>query len=113
MNIRSRLAVLSLVTILGGCATATALQKTDGTIEIVGLSSSEDDALEAVLDKGLKACQASGKTFAVIDRQSSYRGIDPNMRAAISIANVLTKSSFSGAGRTSSDWRVVVVGKCQ
>jgi two-component system, sensor histidine kinase LadS len=63
--------------------------------------------------QGLNACKASGKTFAVIDRQSSYRGIDPNMRAAISIANVLTKSSFSGASRTSSDWRVVVVGKCQ
>jgi hypothetical protein len=32
MNIRSQLGVLSLVVILGGCASATALQKTDITI---------------------------------------------------------------------------------
>jgi len=108
-----RLPTLALVALLVGCASATALQKADGTIEIIGTSSSEEDALEASLDKGLAACKATNKQFVVIDRQSSYRGVDPNVRAVITIANALTKGGFGGAGTTSSDWRVIVIGKCQ
>lgn len=109
------LSLLAFASILAGCAatTATALNKADGTIELVSTSSSEDDALEAALDKGIQQCKTSSKTFVVIDRQSTYRGIDPNLRAAISVASVLTKGAFSGAGRSSDDWRVVVLGKCQ
>lgn len=108
-------ALLALAFIVAGCATvtATAMQKADGTIDIVASSSSEDDALEAALDKGLATCKASGQTFVVIDRHSTYRGIDPNLRAAISVASMLTKGGFAGAGRSSSDWQVAVVGKCQ
>lgn len=114
MNCRY-LPIIAFAGILAGCASTTAnsLNKADGTIEIISTSSSEDDALEAALDKGIQQCKASGKTFAVIDRQSTYRGIDPNLRAAISVASVLTKGAFSSAGRSSSDWRVVVLGKCQ
>ena len=108
-----RLPTLALVALLVGCASATALQKADGTIEIIGTSSSEEDALEAALDKGLAACKATSKQFVVVDRHSTYRGVDPNVRAAITIANALTKGGFYGAGTTSSDWRVVIVGKCQ
>lgn len=113
MQTPCRLSTLALVVLLAGCASATALQKADGTIEIVGTSSSEDNALEAALDKGLAACKPTGKPFVVIDRQSSYRGIDPNVRTMINIASTLTKGSFYGAGTTSSDWRVVLIGKCQ
>lgn len=114
MNLRY-IPIIAFASLLAGCATttATALNKADGTIELVSTSSSEDDALEAALDKGIQQCKASGKTFAVIDRQSTYRGIDPNLRAAISVASALTKGAFSSAGRSSSDWRIVVVGKCQ
>ncbi|UOD50059.1 hypothetical protein [Orrella daihaiensis] len=109
------LPIIAFASILAGCAatTATALNKADGTIELVSTSRSEDDALEAALDKGIQQCKASGKTFVVLDRQSTYRGIDPNLRAAISVASVLTKGGFYGAGTSSSDWRVVVLGKCQ
>lgn len=113
MSTISRLISISLMLLLVGCGSATALQKADGTIEIVGMSSSEDYALEAALDKGLEACKPSGKTFVVIDRQSNYRGIDPNVRTMINIASTLTKGGFYGAGTTSSDWRVVLIGKCQ
>ena len=109
-----RLPILALLALLVGCAgSATALQKADGMVEIIGSASSEEDALEAALDKGLATCKPSGKQFVVVDRQSNYRGVDPNVRAAITIANALTKGGFYGAGTTSSDWRVVVVGKCQ
>ena len=104
---------ISVILLLVGCGTATTLQKADGTLEIVGASSSEDYALEAALDKGLEACKPSGKTFVVMDRQSNYRGIDPNVRTMINIASTLTKGGFYGAGTTSSDWRVVLIGKCQ
>ncbi|MCD8504125.1 MAG: hypothetical protein LRY53_07130 [Burkholderiaceae bacterium] len=109
------LPIIAFASVLAGCAatTATALNKADGTIELVSTSSSEDDALEATLDKGIQQCKATGKTFAVIDRQSTYRGIDPNVRAAINVASILTKGAFSGAGRSSDDWRVIVIGKCQ
>jgi hypothetical protein len=108
------LGLLAMVALLAGCATATAtaMKKADGTLDIVASSSSEDDALEAALDKGLVACKATGQSFVVIDRHSTYRGIDPNLRAAISVASVLTKGAFSSAGRSSTDWQVAVVGKC-
>ncbi len=109
------LLLIACASVLTGCATttATALNKSDGTIELVSTSSSEDDALEAALDKGIQQCKTAGKTFVVIDRQSTYRGINPNVRAAISVASILTKGAFSSAGRSSDDWRVVVLGKCQ
>lgn len=109
------LPLLAIVTVLAGCAgaTATSMQKADGTLEIIASASSEDDALEAALDKGFNTCKATGKLFIVIDRSSTYRGIDPNLRAAISVASVLTKGNFGYAGRSSSDWQVAVVGKCQ
>lgn len=110
---RARLSALALVLTLAGCATATALQKADGTLEIVGTSSAEDNALEAALDKGLEACKKSSQTFVVLERQSSYRGIDPNVRTLINIASTLTKGGFYGAGSSSSDWRVVLLGRCQ
>jgi hypothetical protein len=109
------MAILTMTAVLAGCATATAtaMKKADGTIDIVANSSSEDDALEAALDKGLAACKATGQSFVVIDRHSTYRGIDPNLRAAISVASILTKGGFSSAGSSSTDWQVAVVGKCQ
>lgn len=115
MTAMKSFALLAIAATLAGCATATAtaMKKADGTIDIVASSSAEDDALEAALDKGLAACKATGQTFVVIDRHSTYRGIDPNLRAAISVASVLTKGGFSGAGRSSTDWQVAVVGKCQ
>lgn len=113
VNKFKRLSLLAGIAILAGCGSTTVLNKADGTIELVSMSSSEDAALESALDKGLQQCKASGKTFVVIDRQSIYRGVDPNMRAAISMASILSKGTFSGAGRSSEDWRVVVVGKCQ
>lgn len=109
------LTLLILTAIVAGCAgaTATAMRKADGTLDIVAYSSSEDAALEAALDKGFNLCKQSGKLFIVIDRSSSYRGIDPNLKAAISVASALTKGTFGSAGRSSSDWQVAVVGKCQ
>jgi hypothetical protein len=109
------LPIIALTCIFAGCAstTATALNKADGTMELVSTSSSEDDALEAALDKGIQQCKASGQTFVVIDRKSNYRGVDPNVKAAINVASVLTKGGFYGMGSSSSDWRVVVTGKCQ
>lgn len=98
--------------ILAGCASTTVINKADGTIELVILSSSEDNALEGALDKGIQQCKASGKTFVMIDRQSTYRGIDPNLRAALNVASIITKGAFSGASRSSEDWRVIVIGKC-
>lgn len=114
MNLKY-LAVLVAGSVLAGCAstTATALNKADGSIEIISKSSAEDYALEAALDKGIQQCKASGKNFVVIDRRSTYQGVDPNVRAAINVASILTKGGFYGAGTSSSDWQVVVTGKCQ
>lgn len=114
MNIKYLLLIAS-TSILAGCAgtTATALNKADGTIELISNSSAEDYALQAALDKGIEQCKASGKNFVVIDRQSRYQGVDPNVRAAINVANALTKGGFYGAGTSSNDWQVIVKGKCQ
>ena len=109
------LLIIALGSLLAGCAstTATALNKADGNIEIISKSTAEDYALQAALDKGIEQCKASGKDFVVIDRQSKYQGVDPNVRAAINVASILTKGGFYGAGTSSSDWQVVVTGKCQ
>ena len=106
------LSLIALASILAGCASTTVINKADGTIELVSLSSSEDNALEGALDKGIQQCKASRKTFVMIDRQSTYRGIDPNLRAAINVTSIMTKGAFSSASRSSEDWRVIVIGKC-
>ena len=113
MKIRFLLTSIALTLWLGGCATATLMKRTDGSVDIVGSGYDEDEALEAALDKGIAHCKTQGKSFAVINRQSRYQGIDPNMKAAISVAGIITQKPIYGAGNRSDDWRVDIQGKCQ
>jgi hypothetical protein len=89
------------------------MNRTDGSVDIVGNGYDEDEALEAALDKGIAHCKLQGKSFAVINRQSRYQGIDPNMKAAINVAGIITQKPLYGSGNRSDDWRVEMQGKCQ
>ena len=113
MKTRYLLPLIALTLWLGGCATATLMNRTDGSVDIVGSGYDEDEALEAALDKGIAYCKVQGKSFAVINRQSRYQGIDPNMKAAINVAGIIAQKPIYGAGNRSDDWRVDMQGKCQ
>jgi len=84
-----------------------------GQLEIMSASYREDWALQLAVNRGTATCEKSGKTFAVINRQSNYQGVNPEVKAALSVASNLTQGRVQRARSSASDWQVAVLGECR
>ncbi|HEY7804759.1 MAG TPA: hypothetical protein VIC30_10060 [Orrella sp.] len=108
-----------LATALAACTTnvsrgeVTSYFNDKGQLEILSSSYREDWALQLAVNRGNATCQKSGKTFAVINRQSRYQGVNQEMKAALNVANNLTHGKVPYARSTSRDWQVTVIGQCK
>ena len=112
--------LLSLVLpVIAACTTTasrgevTSYFNANGQLEILSSSYREDWALQMAVNRGTATCQKSGKTFAVINRQSQYKGVNQELKAALNVASTLTQGKVHSARSTSRDWQVTVIGECR
>jgi transcriptional/translational regulatory protein YebC/TACO1 len=119
MKPRHLLLISAIVPVLAACTTnvsrgeVTSYFNSTGQLEILSSSYREDWALQLAVNRGNATCQKSGKTFAVINRQSKYQGVNQEMKAALNVANNLTHGKVPYARSTSRDWQVTVIGECK
>lgn len=119
MKPRHFLLISAIVPILAACTTTasrgevTSYFNDKGQLEILSSSYREDWALQLAVNRGNATCEKSGKTFAVINRQSKYQGVNQEMKTALNVANNLTHGKVPYARSTSRDWQVTVIGQCK
>jgi transcriptional/translational regulatory protein YebC/TACO1 len=108
-----------LATALAACTTTasrgevTSYFNDKGQLEILSSSYREDWALQLAVNRGNATCEKSGKTFAVINRQSRYQGVNQDVKAAMNMASSLTGGKVPYTRSSSRDWQVTVIGECR
>lgn len=93
--------------------TVTSFFNDKGQLEILSSSYREDWALQLAVNQGNATCKESGKTFAVINRQAQYKGVNQELKTAINLANTMTSGKVPYARSSSHDWQVSVLGECR
>ncbi len=116
----SELLTLGLIAVVMAACTTTVSRGTvtsyfndKGQLEIISSSYREDWALQLAIDRGNATCKESGKTFAVINRQSQYRGVNQELKTALNVANYVSSGKVPYARSSSSDWQMSVLGECR
>ena len=119
MKTRNLLLLSFIVPVLVACTTTasrgtvTSYFNDKGQLEILSSSYREDWALQLAVNRGTATCEKSGKTFAVISRQSKYQGVNQEVKAALNVASNLTHGKVPYARSSSRDWQMTVIGQCK
>lgn len=113
--------LVSGMLIVTGCATmanTTIFPNDGGVYQAISTSSSGNAALKDSIKKAQHTCQQQGKSFVVISQQTSYNGVDPNLKKMANLASdtvFFSSGAFVPTGALSSDedYKVTTVFKCQ
>ncbi|MCL9782600.1 hypothetical protein M9194_14280 [Vibrio sp. S4M6] len=120
MKLRMFSTVASLAIVLSGCAATanTEVYPTEHGYKAISMSSDESAAIKDSLLKAKLQCQSLNESYVVISQQSTYNGIDKNIKDAANIvSNVVSLNSdtvfTTGPLNSDDDYRVVTVFKCK
>lgn len=107
------------VLFLTGCATNTTIFPSEGGVyQAISTSSSGNDALKESIKEAKKTCEKQGKSFVVVSQQSSYHGVDRDLKK---VANLASDAAFfssgvfvpTGALSANDDYKVTTIFKCK
>ena len=93
--------------------TVTSFFNEKGQLEILSSSYREDWALQLAITRGNATCKESGKTFALINRQAQYMGVNQEIKTALNLASSMTSGKVPYTRSSSQDWQVTVLGECR
>ena len=107
-----------MITGCGTMANTTIFPNEGGVYQAVSMSSSGNAALKDSIKKASDTCQKQGKSFVVVSQQTSYEGVDPNLKKMAHLASdaaFFSSGAFVPTGALSSneDYKVTTVFKCQ